>query len=37
MTKNAESKLKKLGLPVGYVAITALIVSMICNNIGACD
>jgi len=37
MTKNTENKLKKLGLPVGYVAITALIVSMICSNLGVCD
>ncbi len=37
MTKNTENKLKKIGVPVGYVSITALIVSMICNNIGACD
>jgi len=37
MTKNTENKLKKIGVPVGYVSITALIVSMICSNLGACD
>jgi len=37
MTKNTENKLKKFGVPVGYVSITALIVSMICSNLGACD
>ena len=37
MTKNTESKLKKLGLPIGYVAITALLVSIVCNNLGVCD
>jgi len=37
MTKTTENKLRRFGLPAGYVAITALIVSMICNNLGACD
>ena len=34
MTKNTESKLKKLGIPVAYVSITATIVSIICHNLG---
>jgi len=34
MTKNTESKLKKLGIPVGYVSITATIVTIICHNLG---
>ena len=37
MAKTTENKLKKIGVPVGYVSITALIVSMICNNLGVCD
>jgi len=35
--KKTESSLKKIGLPSAYIGITALIVTMICNNIGACD
>lgn len=34
MTKKAESKLKKLGVPVGYITITATIVTLICHNLG---
>jgi hypothetical protein len=37
MTKTTENKLKKFGLPAGYITITALIVSMICNNLGVCN
>lgn len=35
--KQTENKLKKIGVPVGYISITALIVSVICQNLGACD
>lgn len=34
MTKNTESKLKKLGIPAAYVSITATIVTIICHNLG---
>ena len=35
--KKNESKLHKIGVPAGYVAVTALIVSLICQGVGACD
>jgi len=37
MTKTTQNKLKKFGLPAGYITVTALIVSMICNNLGVCN
>ena len=35
--KNVESKLAKIGVPASYVGITALIVSLVCSQMGACD
>lgn len=32
-----KSKLRKIGLPSGYIGITALIVYYACNTIGACE
>jgi len=32
MTKNKESKLRKIGIPASCVAITALVIEIICNN-----
>ena len=32
-----ENKLKKIGIPAGYVTLTALIVSFLCNNLGVCN
>lgn len=37
MTKNTQSKLKKIGLPVSYVAITAFVIQFICQNLNVCD
>ena len=37
MTKKVESKIAKIGIPASYVGITALVVSLICQNLGACD
>lgn len=36
-TTKTESKLKKIGLPAAYVTTTALIISMFCQYIGACE
>ena len=35
--KNVESKLAKIGVPASYVGITALIVSLVCSQMGVCD
>jgi len=32
-----QDKLKKFGVPVGYVTLTAIIVSFLCNNLGVCN
>jgi|TARA_R110002020_G_scaffold466805_4_gene689789 hypothetical protein len=32
-----ENKLKKIGIPAGYITLTAIIVSFLCNNLGVCD
>jgi len=37
MTKKVESKIAKIGVPTAYVGITALVVSLICQNLGVCD
>jgi hypothetical protein len=37
MAKKIESKLKKFGVPSGYVGITAIIVYYVCNFIEACS
>jgi len=37
MAKKVENKLRRIGIPAGYVATTALIVSLICQGVGACD
>ena len=34
MTKKTESKLAKIGVPASYVGITALIVTLICSQLG---
>jgi len=35
--KNVESKLAKIGVPASYVGVTALIVSLVCSQMGVCD
>lgn len=35
--KNVESKLAKIGVPASYVGVTALLVSLVCSHMGACD
>jgi hypothetical protein len=35
--KNVESKLAKIGVPASYVGVTALLVSLVCSQMGACD
>jgi hypothetical protein len=37
MVKQTENKLRKIGVPAAYVSATALIVSLICQNLGACN
>lgn len=37
MTKKTENKLTKIGIPSAYIGITALVVSLICQNLGVCD
>ena len=37
MTKKVESKLAKVGLPASYIGITALLVSLVCQHLGACE
>jgi len=36
-TSKTESKLKKFGVPASYIAITAMLVSLFCQTIGACE
>jgi hypothetical protein len=39
MTKKndkTENQLKKIGIPSGYITVTALIVYYACNTLGAC-
>ncbi len=31
-----ESNLKRMGVPVAYVSVTAFIVTLLCNNLGVC-
>ena len=35
--KKIESKLAKIGVPASYVGVTALLVSLVCSQMGACD
>jgi len=35
--KKIESKLAKIGLPASYIGVTALLVSLVCSQMGACD
>ena len=35
--KNVESKLAKIGVPASYIGVTALLVSLVCSQMGACD
>ena len=35
--KNVEGKLAKIGVPASYVGVTALIVSLVCSQMGVCD
>ena len=35
--KKIESRLAKIGVPVSYIGITALVVSLVCSQMGACD
>ena len=37
MTKKVESKVAKIGVPAAYVGITAMVVSLIWQNLGAWD
>ena len=32
-----ENKLTKIGIPSAYIGITALVVSLICQNLGVCN
>jgi hypothetical protein len=34
MTKNVENRLAKIGVPSAYIGITALIVTLICSQLG---
>jgi hypothetical protein len=36
MSEETEQRLKKFGLPASYVAVTAMIVNMACEHLGAC-
>jgi len=37
MVKKLESKLKKIGVPVSYISVTALIITIIVSQLGVCD
>ena len=37
MTKKTESRLAKIGIPASYVGVTALLVSLVCSQLGVCD
>jgi len=37
MVKKIESKLKKIGVPVSYIGVTALIITIIVSQLGVCD
>ena len=37
MTKKTENRLRQLGIPASYVGVTALIVTIMCSQFGACD
>jgi len=37
MTKKIESKLKRLGIPASYVAVTAILISIFASQLGVCD
>ena len=34
MTKNVENRLAKIGVPSAYIGITALVVTLICSQMG---
>ena len=34
--QKTENNLKKIGVPVAYVSVTAFIVTLLCNNLGVC-
>ncbi len=34
MTKKIESKLAKIGVPSAYIGITALVVTLLCSQLG---
>jgi len=34
MTKNVENRLKKIGIPVSYITVTAIIISLVCSQLG---
>jgi len=34
--QKTENNLKKIGVPSAYVGVTALIVTLLCNNLGVC-
>jgi len=34
MTKHVENRLAKIGVPSAYIGITALIVTLICSQLG---
>ena len=37
MTKKTENRLRQLGVPVSFVGITAIIVTIIVSELGVCD
>ena len=37
MTKKIESKLRKLGIPASYCAVTAIIITILASQLGVCD
>jgi len=34
MTKKIESKLAKIGVPSAYIGITALVITLLCSQLG---
>ena len=37
MVKKIESRLKKIGVPVSYIGVTAIIISIIASQLGVCE
>jgi len=37
MTKKTENRLRKLGIPVSYVGVTAIIITIFASQLGVCD